>query len=869
MRPETGMRTTQGPVARIRNGAGAVCGAGFLIGDRHVMTCAHVIDDAVPGRSRGDVDVPDDLITLDLPFLERRGLPARVVAWHPMVDDVEGTPVSDIAVLELEEAVPGGLDAREAVLSEPPVKTAFFTWGFPAGLDGGAEAGGELRMTDAGGWRHVRDVQDRGYFVEPGFSGAPVFDLKAGPRGRRLLGMVTAVDPDPTKRLAFVIPTPKLCQAWSLLARPYKGLAPFEAEDADLFFGRHEKVEELAAKIERKTFLALIGPSGSGKSSLVRAGLVPRLRATGGWATATFKPRNNPLYQLAEALASLSPGRVGDGLAKRTTVLARELQDEPRHILDYVPTVLGAIPSAERLLLVIDQFEELFTLAPDPSAIEDRDNPHGAFAAMLDCIGSQPPDEVPIRVVATLRADFTGHALRHGIFERLMTDADVLLGPMSPADLTDAVAKPAERFDVAFEPGLVSEIVTTMKGSRGGLPLMQFALDRLWQAQTDRKLTRACYTEIGGVEGALNEHAEAFRKDLSPDKHAALRRIMTRLVKLAAPATGSEDTRAVATRDQIGEEDWTLVTQLAKARLVTTGGAGREIGSETAEIAHEALIQAWPTLRAWLDEDRKFGLWRQRLRHDVERWGGTNDDALLRGALLADAEGWRRTRAEDLNGAELAYIDAGITKREEEEEARRERLRMLKDKNREQKRLLRGLGFSMVLLVLAFIGAGYLGWSATQSAREAKRQASISALRVDIGQDFFSVYQHARSLALGCIGNFTSSSTSIIPRLQNFRRHARRIAARASLMDWHPDDDCQTLLRISEGALVWTANPLRAAANTEHREVQRLLRFVEIYNEEDRQHNISENLRSLNLIIDLPFPEMDKLRADLKNLSSF
>ena len=121
MRPVAGMRTTQGPVARVKNDAGAVCGAGFLIGDRHVMTCAHVIDDAVPGRSRSDLDFPADLITLDLPFLERRGLSARVVAWHPMVDDIEGTPVSDIAVLELEEKVLGGLDAREAVLSAPPV----------------------------------------------------------------------------------------------------------------------------------------------------------------------------------------------------------------------------------------------------------------------------------------------------------------------------------------------------------------------------------------------------------------------------------------------------------------------------------------------------------------------------------------------------------------------------------------------------------------------------------------------------------------------------------------------------------------------------------------------------------------------------
>lgn len=580
MRAEPGLSLATGPVARIRGAGGGIVGTGFLVGERHVVTGAHVIDDAL-GRNRGDAAEPEDEIRLDLPFLDRTGLSGRVVAWRAMrpLDDLERDPVSDIAVLELAEPVKGGLATRAAVLSRPAVGTGFQTYGFPGGMDNGAEAGGELRMTDAGGWHQLRDTQAHGCFVEAGFSGAPVLALAPDREGRaRLLGMVVAADVDPEKRLAFAIPAATLGRAWPLLARPYKELEAFGPGDAELFFGRDSFVEELVAKVAKRPFLTVIGPSGSGKSSVVMAGLVPRLRDEGGWAVAECRPRRRPLYQLAHAIAVLGadPGETKGALHARTEELEEKLRKDPGRILDIVETTLSLLPQASRLLLVIDQFEELFTLdaktatrsagEADPKPGKDAEAAEAEkadaistrvaeFVAVLEAIGRQPDRTPVIHAVATLRADFTGQALKVRALAELMRDADVKLGPMTPSELSQAIEAPAGRFGVSFAPGLVPEIVTRMARSPGGLPLMQFALDRLWQRQRDGALTREDYEAIGGVEGALAEHAEAFWSDCSEADGDRLRRILLRLVRLAPPGEQAEDTRAVALRSEIGGDD--------------------------------------------------------------------------------------------------------------------------------------------------------------------------------------------------------------------------------------------------------------------------------------------------------------------------
>ncbi|MEP3083326.1 MAG: PQQ-binding-like beta-propeller repeat protein [Sedimentitalea sp.] len=757
MQHERNLQVVTGPIARIRGEGGAICGTGFLIGDRHVITCAHVIDDTVR-RDRGTSNPPKTEVTLDLPFLEQRGLSARIVAWKPMrsLAGLEIDPVSDIAALELVEPIPGGVDSRNAQLSVPPPGTPFITYGFPAGLDNGTEAGGELRLTDAGGWRQVRDVQDRGYFVEPGFSGAPVFDTGDG----KLLGMVTAVDQDAERRLAFVIPTPTLCQIWPLLAKPYKELFSFTEEDADLFFGRDLFIEELREKLEAQSYLTLIGPSGSGKSSVVMAGLVHRLRQEGGWAVVDCRPGRRPLYRLAYALEALTsaPTDTAGALARRATELEDQLRGDPERIVEHTETLLSRLHGRQRLLLVLDQFEELFT--HDDAARVGKEEALEAserqreFIAVLAAIGRQGR-KCQLRAIATMRADFTGRALQDRVLSDLLRDADVKLGPMTPAELASAVENPASRFGVSFEQGLVPQIVTVSAGSVGSLPLLQFALDRLWRRQQNGKLTRSAYKDIGGVEGALAEHAEDVFVHLDPEGQSRARRILTRLVRLAGPGEQSEDTRAVVTRAEIGEENWRMVQMLTQERLIMTGRAP-ETGEETAEVIHEALIRAWPRLRDWLNEDREFGLWRQRLKGDVARWNGTNQDALLRGELLAEAETRMTSHKDDLNDAERDFIDAStkIARIEAHKNKRdkEDRFKLLEEKNAalatnqaQQKKSLRWLSALAAALLIAIVGTGYFAWqrnselgraiTAEKSAENARKDADNARFQAESDRD--------------------------------------------------------------------------------------------------------------------------------------
>lgn len=753
MRSGPGLSAATGSVARILGIDGVIVGSGFLISDRHVMTCAHVLDDAF-GRDRGTEPRPEGEVLLDLPFLDRKGLAASVVEWRAMrsLVDLEQNAVADIAVLELVEPVEGGLDGRSACMCAPPTGTLFQTFGFPAGMDNGAEAGGELRIADAGGWRQIRDTQNHGYFVAPGFSGGPVLDAEAARYGQaKLLGMVVAADADSAKRLAFAIPVYTLCQAWPLLATPYKGLASFEAEDAELFFGREEKISELIRKVAGHGFVTLLGPSGSGKSSLVRAGLVPRLQAEGGWSVGITRPGNNPLYELAKVLADDGTGVRGYGLDRRAHELAAELAADPRRLLDVVPTLLQAVPGRSRLLLVIDQFEELFTLEdarPEgPQGENSVSERQKRYIAVLEQIGRQAMPDAPIRAVATLRADFTGRALEFEALEKLMTSADVKLGPLSEDGLEHAVELPARHFGVRFEHGLVERIVGTMKNTAGGLPLMQFALDAVWQRQRDRTLTHSDYDAIGGVEGALADHAEAYYSRQPLEKQTAIRRVLTRLVRLAPSAGNAEDTRAVVTRAEIGDNDWDIVQSLAKERLVTLD-QDMATQHETAELVHEALIaftrttsdspsavhfRSWGRLRSWLDEDREFGLWRQRLRGYVENF--VEKGSHLPDDLVPEAETWWRTRSDSLNRQEKDLIRTSIEEQERRKKERhdreKERIRLLEERNSaladttiRQKIWFRRLALVVVLLIITTFGASFFWWSANSEKRRANDFAS-------------------------------------------------------------------------------------------------------------------------------------------------
>jgi Sulfatase-modifying factor enzyme 1 len=432
---------------------------------------------------------------------------------------------------------------------------------------------------------------------------------------------------------------------------PYKGLAYFREEDAAFFFGRDKAIDTLWKAVERQSFVALVGASGSGKSSVVRAGLVPRLRADtrAPWEIVTLVPNDRPLYNLAARLIPLlEPERSEDDQLIEVGRQARALQDGALQVRDVVERILQKQTGTKRFLLVVDQWEELYTLAPEADARRFIDDLLGASAAHV------------LSVVLTLRGDFVGRALGYRPLTDRLQDAQVLLGPMQREELKRAIEEPAVKVDARFEPGLVERILDDVSDEPGHLPLVEFVLQSLWEnaAKHGGAMRHTAYDAMGGLEGALANTAEAVYDKLSDLEKQAARRIFLQLVR---PGEGAEDTRRRATFEELGEEARDIVKQLADARLLVTG---HDSGSteETVEVAHEALIRHWSLYKAWLNEDREFLLWRQRLRDAREEWLRTGRDsgALLSGARLTEADRWCKQRG-DLTDEEREYIGRSVS----------------------------------------------------------------------------------------------------------------------------------------------------------------------------------------------------------------
>ncbi len=442
---------------------------------------------------------------------------------------------------------------------------------------------------------------------------------------------------------------------------PYKGLVPFDADDADVFFGREQLVEELVDRLDEAPFLAVVAPSGNGKSSLVRAGVVPELeRRTGRLHAALFSPGEHPLAELAAA--------------------------------------------GEADLLVVDQFEEVFTLC------RDEDERRTFIEALLGAA------ERGLRVVVALRADFYGHCAAYPRLAAALEDRQSLVGPMSEDELRRAIERPAEHAGLLLEPGLVEAILRDVVGEPGALPLLSHSLLETWKRRSGRVLTLVGYLQAGGVQGAITKTAETvYREALSPDQQALARNIFLRLTELG---DGTEDTRRrvaiaelVPRPEQQNDVDEVL-RRLAGARLVT-------IGAGTVEVAHEALIRHWPTLRAWLDEDREGRLVHRRLGEAAREWETTDrDPALLyRGPRLAGASDWADAHDRELNELEREFLS---TSRDTE-------LRDIAATRKRNRRLRILLAGALVALAGAVVG-GLLALDQRNAAREVALTADAQRL---------------------------------------------------------------------------------------------------------------------------------------------
>ena len=459
---------------------------------------------------------------------------------------------------------------------------------------------------------------------------------------------------------------------------PYPGLSYFGPDDASRFFGREQAIQALAAAVAKRSFTALVGASGSGKSSVVLAGLAPRLETQGGWRSSYFRigtePDKNPFAALARALSPmLGDGDVVDRMT-RAQKLANSLANSDISLAYAVGQCRAANPG-KRILLIADQFEEVFTLVPDDGLRERFIN--ALIEAFPDPAQGVPPG---ICLALTLRADFYNAALRYRPLADRLQDHVENLGPMTRDELREAIVKPAEAVGVGFEPGLVGTILDDVQKRPGSLPLLQFALREMWGRLKTSLMTRAEYDEIGGVEGALAKRAQAIfdvatdggRNELTV---ALFRRLFTRLVALGEDA---EDTRRIAGRDELGPNAWALAQKLADEnnRLVVTSAPDE--GKETAEVVHEALIRNWPTMMEWLNLDRAFITWRNRLKPRLDEWRANPSDqgTQVRGGQLATAKDWLVRRGDDLNEEEKAFISNGMAALETDQtKLERERFR--------------------------------------------------------------------------------------------------------------------------------------------------------------------------------------------------
>ncbi len=510
---------------------------------------------------------------------------------------------------------------------------------------------------------------------------------------------------------------------------PYRALEVFREEHAAFFYGREAFTERLVKAVAARNLVAVVGPSGSGKSSVVQAGLLPVLRRRRPpeptWDAAIFTPGKEPFHSLARSLIPfLEPDLSETGRLIEAKRLGDALRLGDIALEDTIRRVLEKSDGTDRLLLVADQFEELFTIAATA---------HRAplIAALLATI-----DRVPVTIVPTLRADFYGNALNASrSLSDLLEQGLVNLGPMERDELEAAIVKPAERVGLHFESGLAERILNEVTAQPGNLPLLEFALTELWNGRDETRLTHGAYEAIGGVAGAMSRRAEGEYEKLTKAQQKAARGIFTRLVRVARPDEGAEDTRQRAALGDFDEAGLEIVHNLTQARLLVTSG---EVGDaeldddaekekappdfeiidaghvvRRVEVAHEALIRGWDRLRDWLNDDREYLLWKQRLGASIGEWERNDEDpdTLLRGTPLTEAERWLSDRPEDLSERERQFVRAGAALREEAKQQADNRRR----------RWMVGLTVGLVIAIALSLLAEIQWKRASEQTKRAKR----------------------------------------------------------------------------------------------------------------------------------------------------
>lgn len=512
---------------------------------------------------------------------------------------------------------------------------------------------------------------------------------------------------------------------------PYVGLDAFHERNQSVFFGRQRLVDELLRKLAAARFLAVLGSSGSGKSSVVRAGLIPALKlgalpGSADWQyCAPLVPGSNPLENLARVMIKPSLG------TSESESDASGFRRDPAYLAHIVSERFQS-----NVLLVVDQFEEIFTLCTDEV---DRTR----FVDNLLYLCQQPG--ASHRVIITMRSDFENNIVRLSSLQAAFDEAAVRVTPLNASELREAIEAPAARIGLKFEEGVVNALLNDTLGEPAALPLLQFTLLKLWENRERNRITWEAYKRLGGGRQALAHSADDFYTHLIPEEQVTMRRI---LLKMVRPGEGLEVTSNRVSRNVLYQKAEAndrldrVLDKLIHAHLVRVS-EGDIAADEQVEVAHEALVRNWPRLVEWLEEDRVALRQRQRLTISAEEWQrlGRDPSALWRGVFLTEAR-----RYDDLSSLEADFLEASYTaeraeaerslieqRRQEELKAAQELAEVERLRASEQAesaaKLQRGrlylIGTLGVVIVLAVI-AGVSGLRARQASAEAQRQALIA-----------------------------------------------------------------------------------------------------------------------------------------------
>ncbi|MBP7283008.1 MAG: hypothetical protein KBA66_15600 [Leptospiraceae bacterium] len=583
---------------------------------------------------------------------------------------------------------------------------------------------------------------------------------------------------------------------------PFMGLSYFQEKDREFFFGREKFTDELLKAIEEKPIVALAGASGSGKSSVVHAGVIPKLREQ-GYLIYKFRPGVNPYMAAVRAFHSTGLNFVGDG------------RDRPlRNLTELIGNILKSNPN-KRIFLLGDQFEELFTLCTDATQREDLG------AALIEA-AKEFKDR--FRFFITIRSDFWTKLLEDAGFASVIGNSGdykdlgerFFLSAMNLDELRSTIEKPLAVAKLFIQDGLTDLILTSISKEPGSLPLLEFCLHELWKKQVDYTLNYNAYKEIGEVKGALATYADQVYDSLSVEEQEQLKKIMLQLVQ---PGQGTEDTRRIALVEEVvvdarfgsahradssvkGDgadstekalnekarsvsgaepsdvrEGRVFIHHLADLRLITTGT--NEEGKQTIEVVHEALIREWKTLREWINADREFRVWQEKVRYAEKEWSseGKEEEQLLAGSALVTAEDWYSKRKADLGLKEIEYIEKSVEERnriqrEKEEAKERERQREL-DAQKKKKRFTQVIAItSAAAAVMAIVLSWWaLGQKAEAVANGLKAEALVLNNNYENNKDYAISYFEMLTVAFKASevsDKFSIQKLNVLSTLYNF-----------------------------------------------------------------------------------------------------